>query len=140
MKNRIDQSQKIENFTGREKSFTFKKQLRVELDDELYSINNGESFNVISIRRNQFEQLPLLSTSRVIEFFKYRQQPVLSETKIVYQSLVQHQNTAHKKSQGLRDQLVANGKCQLFQVKIKSSNPRSSSLPNASEHLTVIVI
>jgi hypothetical protein len=55
MKNCIDQSQKIENFTGREKSFTFKKQLRVELDDELYSINNGESFNVIAIRSNQFE-------------------------------------------------------------------------------------
>jgi hypothetical protein len=55
MKNCIDQSQKIENFTGREKSFTFKKQLRVELDDELYSINNGDSFNVITIRGNHLE-------------------------------------------------------------------------------------
>jgi hypothetical protein len=55
MKNWIDQSQKIENFTGREKSFTFKRELRVELDDELYSINNGESFNVITIRGDHFK-------------------------------------------------------------------------------------
>ena len=55
MNNCIDQSRKIKKISRREKSFTFKRELRVELDDELYSINNGESFNVIAIRRNQFE-------------------------------------------------------------------------------------
>jgi hypothetical protein len=55
MNNCIDKSRKIKQISRREKSFTFKRELRVELDDELYSINNGESFNVIAFRSNQFE-------------------------------------------------------------------------------------